>query len=242
MKGRISFFCTLLCLPFLIIPAYTQEVREEAGVEKEKTIEELYLQSIEIKIIMEQAQSESREMKLLALQNIKNMIESGDLSTGSPEAHYVLDYLSQEGITREIREGGRRLVNYYPDIRREACSLLGDLGGENSRATLLRVLAQDIEPMVKAEAAYALGKIGEDENGEVARALANVILSQDNRTSPDNNLAFAVCLAIEKLAKANNGINNESVFRALIEISQGSYIKAVRTKANSVLDELRNYR
>ena len=81
-------------------------------------------------------------------------------------------------------------------VRKEACDLLGKLGGENSKDTLLEVLVQDDEPMVKAEAAYALGKIGYNENDEVARALAFAVVDQDV-VNPDSNFAFAVLLAFE---------------------------------------------
>ena len=207
--------------------------------ERELTIEELYLQNAEIRIIREQAVTQDRDMKLLALENIQEMLDDGKLSTGAPEAHFVLDYLAGEGLNHQVREN-RRLVNYYPEVRRQATNLLGQLGGENAQTTLVLVLYNDIEPMVKAEAAYALGQLGANEDNMASQAIANVILLEEYAL-PDNNLAFASLLAFEKLAAANGGLNDSAAFEAIIRIAQGNYIKKVRLKAVQVLDSLRRY-
>jgi HEAT repeat protein len=227
MKQRALIIFLLLVAPF----GFAQE--------RELTIEELYLQNAEIRIIREQAASQDRDMKLLALENVQEMLDGGKLSTGAPEAHFVLDYLSGEGLSHQVTEN-KRLINYYPEVRRRAVNLLGQLGGENSQQTLVTVLYNDIEPMVMAEAAYALGQLGSNENNEVSQAIANVILIQDGVT-PDNNFAFASLLAFEKLAAANGGLNDSTAFEAIIRIAQGNYIKKVRLKAVQVLDKLRDY-
>ena len=62
---------------------------------------------------------------------------------------------------------------------------------------------------------------------------------------PDNNLAYAVCLALEKLADKNNGFEDAAysaeAARALVRIAQGSYIRTVRRKAIDTLDVLKRY-
>ncbi len=231
MKKRALSVFLILVFASLTQIGYSQD--------RELTIEELYLQNAEIRIIREQAVSQDQDMKLLALENIQEMMDSGKLSTGAPEAHFVLDYLAGEGLSHQVREN-RRLINYYPEVRRQAANLLGQLGGENSQLSLISVLYDDIEPMVKAEAAYALGQIGSNENNMVSQAIANVILLEEYAL-PDNNLAFASLLAFEKLAAANGGLNDSSAFEAIIRIAQGNYIKKVRLKAVQVLDSLRRY-
>lgn len=212
---------------------------QDGGSGQELTIEELYLQNAEIRIIREQAISADRDMKLSALENIQSMLDEGKISSGSPEAHFVLDYLSAEGSNREVREN-KRVVNYYPEVRRRAVNLLGQLGGENAKTSLVAVLSTDIEPMVMAEAAYALGQLGINDNNEVSQTIASSVLSQDV-ISPDNNFAYASLIAFEKLAESNNGLNDSSTFEAIIRIAQGNYIRKVRVKAVQVLDMLRNY-
>ena len=207
--------------------------------QQERTIEELFLQSMELQMVGEQAFSLDRDTKLAALQTLEERLADGAYSEGDPEVHLILDYLSMEGIGTQFREGGR-LVNDFPDVRREAAKLLGKLGGRNAKDSLINVLLSDNEPMVMAEAAYALGSMGINENNQVTQALSYAILNQDILT-PDNNFAFATLLAFEKIAAANNGIYDPAVFRALVRISQGNYIRTVKLKANEVIRTLNTY-
>lgn len=231
MKKRALSVLLILVFAAIAQLGYSQET--------ELTIEELYLQNAEVRIVREQAVSQDRDMKLLALENIQEMLDDGKLSTGAPEAHFVLNYLSGEGLTHTVTENGR-LTNYFPEVRRRAVNLLGQLGGENSQETLISVLLNDVEPMVMAEAAYALGQLGNNEDNFASQAIANVILFEDIAL-PDNNLAFASLLAFEKLAAANGGLNDPTAFEAIIRIAQGNYIRKVRLKAVQVLDSLRQY-
>ncbi|MFP4562497.1 MAG: HEAT repeat domain-containing protein [Spirochaetia bacterium] len=203
------------------------------------TVEELYLQNVEIGIIREQAVTTSRDSKLLALDNLQELVDEGKVDQNSAEALYLLDYLAMEGVDRVIRLDGR-VINYFPMVRKQACNILGQIGGETAKDILLDSLGDEEEPMVMAEAAYALGETGLDENGEVSRALAFELISQ-NVTAPDDNFAFAVMLAYEKLAAANNGIREPSVYLSLIQVAEGNYIKPVRDKALEVMDSLRDY-
>jgi hypothetical protein len=207
--------------------------------DSEITVEERYLENIEIGIIREHAVTLDRDSKLLALDNLQEMVEDGKISEDSAEALYLLDYLAMEGIGRQVRMSGR-LINYFPMVRKKAANILGQIGGDTAKNTLLDVLESDTEPMVKSEAVYALGQIGLNENEEVSRVIAYEIMNQ-NVVAPDDNFAFAVMLAFEKLAEANGGIKEPAVYLALIQISQGNYIRAVREKALEVMDNLRRY-
>lgn len=205
----------------------------------ERTVEELYLGSIETRIIREQAVNPEYETKRLALENLQEMLGDGKLTSDSKDAINLLIYLSMEGSGRIVRENGR-VINNYPDIRMLSCRILGEVGGADAQNVLTDVVRFDTEPMVLAEAAYALGKIGKNDNNQVVQILADKVLRW-SITKPDNNFAFATVLAFEKIAEKNNGINDPSVFQALIQISQGNYIKDVKLKALEVLDKMRRY-
>lgn len=207
--------------------------------DEEITVEERYLQNIEIGIIREQAVTLDRDSKLLALDNLQEMVDDGKIGEDSAEALYLLDYLAMEGVSRQVRMEGR-LINYFPMVRKKAANILGQIGGETAKNTLLDVLEDDNEPMVKAEAVYALGQIGMNEDEEVARAIAYEVMNQ-TAVAPDDNFAFAALLAFEKIAETNDGIKEPSVYLAIIQIAQGNYIKVVREKAFEVMDSLRRY-
>ena len=235
MNKRIPLIVIATLLAFLV----TGFAAGQEGTGDDLTVEELYLQNVEIGIIREQAVTTSRESKLLALDNLQELVDEGRVDENSAEALYLLDYLAMEGVNRIIRMDGR-VINYFPMVRKQACTILGQVGGETAKDILLDSIADEVEPMVMAEAAYALGQIGLDENGEVSRALAYELINQ-NVTSPDDNFAFATMLAYEKLAAANNGIREPSVYLSLIQVAEGNYIKTVRDKALQVMDSLRDY-
>ncbi|TVQ38644.1 MAG: HEAT repeat domain-containing protein [Spirochaetaceae bacterium] len=214
--------------------------QDAAEDRRQYTIEELYLsQDVELQIIRSQARSEDREMKLLALQSIRSMIQSGALTEDNPSLFIVLESLATEGTGRRVISGGSRIENDYPDIRREAAGLLGEIGGEQSKRVLLGILRDDPEPMVLSEAVYALGLIGMNDENEVTTQVARVLGRQNIQLAPDNNLAFASLLAIEKLAVATGGISDPAVIDALLGVTSGNYMREVRLKAIDVISKLR---
>lgn len=212
------------------------------GKTREPTVEELYLRDVEYQIRREQAYSDSRELKMLVLDELEAMIENGEVDDPD-KVQPILEFLGMEGTARRVKESNR-LINYYPEVRRRAANLLGRLGGEKAKNSLITMLIIDEEPMVKAEAAYALGVIGLNESNETVKAIVYT-LEQEDPTMPDNNLAYAICLAIEKIAEKNRGFheatNSADAARALVRIAQGNYIRTVRRKAIDTLDVLKQY-
>jgi hypothetical protein len=203
------------------------------------TIEELYLsQKIEIQIISSQARSNDRESKLLAIETIGNLYESGDLSI-TPDLFTVIESLATEGTSREVRSGGR-VVNYFPVVRQKAAELLGEIGGQGAANVLLEMVREDDEPMVLAEAVYALGKIGMNEDNRVTDHLVFVLTRENAKAAPDNNLAMATLLALEKLVDAGAPLDTDTV-GLIIDISTNyRYITMVRERALDVLAGLTN--
>ena len=233
---KIIIFTVLAVL--LTIPVFAQEGGEQ-------TVEEKYLStSIEISIVKELATADTRDQKLAAIESIEEMFSDGKIKKGDPAIHNILDSLSGEGISSVVTEN-RRKINYYPEVRRRACKLLGELGGEISRDTLIDITRKDDETMVLSQAVYALGIIGLNENNQSLEAIAQVIETDANKLRVDDNLAIASLLAIEKIAKKNGGFEEEPdpffIFRAIIKIKEGNYSPNVKKWADMLLDRLKNY-
>jgi HEAT repeat protein len=208
------------------------------GGSREMTIEELFLKSVEFQILREKAASDDREIKLSALDDLEKRIDAGASSSDAAQIEFILEYLGLEGSGRISRENGHQ-INDFPEVRRRAANLLGRLGTEEARNALVRMLLIDDEPMVKAEAAYALGNIGLNPNDQTVQAI-NFAYNMEDPTQPDQNFGYAICLAIERLAqKTPGGLKDPDAYRLLVKIAQGNYLRTVKAKALQVLDEIR---
>jgi hypothetical protein len=231
MKAQ-AYLAVMLCL--LLAAAAAAGAQDK----KELTVEEMYLRDIEFQVLSEKAFSGDPELKMSVLDEMERMIEE-DKVDDPDKVQFVLEYLAMEGTGRRVRENAR-LVNYFPEVRRRAANLLGRLGGVKAQQALISVLIIDDEPMVKAEAAYGLGMVGLNEANGTVKAIL-FALQQEDPSTPDNNLGYAICLALEKIAKANNGIREPDAYRALVRIAQGPYIRTVKQKALATLEELKKY-
>lgn len=203
----------------------------------ELTIEQLFLKSVQAQVLREKAFTEDYSVKMSVLDDIDRMFKDNSIGDDNrAQIEFILEYLSLEGTGRMVREA-KRQVNYFPDVRQKAVNLLGRLGGPDANRAIITVLLGDIEPVVKAEAAYALGTIGLNDNNATAEALS-LAIDRENPAKPDNNFAFAVCLAFEKLSQKFPDAGGPVAFRALVKIAQGSYKRETRAKALQVLDTI----
>jgi HEAT repeat protein len=212
-------------------------VAAQSNSRREMTPEESYLaESIELMIIRETARATTREQKLIALEYISEAVNRGSTND---EIRLTLDFLSREGRNSVARENGR-VVNNFPDIRRQSAKFLGQIGSEEARKTLIEVCSFENEPMVLQEAIKSLGDIGTNENNETVLHIAWV-MGRYNSTTPDNLMALAAIDAFEKIARKNGGINAPEVVRTLILITEGPYVSPVKERARQLLAELRTY-
>lgn len=229
---RMRTHIILMLLIVVLLPLIAQDAND-----RELTAEEYYLQDPEILVLWEQAKALDRQSKIQALETMEEMVDEG---RASEDLENILIHLGIEGSSiRKIE--GRSLINNFPEVRKRACALLGKIGTDRVIPTLIGILTEDDEPMVKAEAAYALGLIGKDEQGKAVDAMAWVI-EREGTINPDNNFAYAIVLSLEKIAEMNNGLTNASGYRALIRIAQGNYLQTVRDKALEVIRSMKKYK
>jgi HEAT repeat protein len=225
-------FSILIVTALFVISAVTAQ----NTARREMTVEESYLQeSIEIMIIRETARANTREQKLIALEYIRDAIERGNTND---EIRQTLEFLSREGRRTVARENNR-VVNNFPDVRRQAARALGMIGTEEARLSLLEILQFENEPMVIQEAIKSLGDIGTNEDNQTVTHIAWVMTRFDN-TNPDNIMAVATIDAFERIARNNNGLNSPEAIRTLVRISEGQYVTPVKERARQLLAELRS--
>ncbi len=222
-----------LLLGLLLVPAGLFAQTADKGTQK--TVEDVYLQSsVEVQVVRSLVAEQGRSEKLKALDFIAKMVENGKVNDKSVDVIALLEQLGGEGTTSEIRQNGR-VINDFPEVRRQSAELLGQIGGDKSREVLINMAIKDPEPMVISEAVYSLGLIGGgDQAARVESVITNLVKTQD-AIRPDSNFAFAAISALEMLGKKNNGKVSQEVFAALIRIQNGNYITPVRKKAEAVL-------
>lgn len=224
---------------FMLTVVALAVVSQAAGQSNgEMSVEESYLQeAIELMIIRETSHSDGLEQKLIALEYISNAIDQGRMND---EIRATLEYLSLEGTLNKARESGR-LVNDYPQVRRQAAKYLGEVGTPEAKNALLKICSAEKEPMVLQEAIKSLGTIGLNDNDETVHAIAYYV-KRFTATNPDNLLALSAVDAVGKIAEKSGGIQDPDIFQFLIDVStNGHYIRPVQERAKQVMMDIRKY-
>lgn len=217
-----------------MIFAQEQSVQRKTYTEKETSVENEYLNDIDSDIIMGLATADDLDNKLVALQYIQNAIEDGNVTPTIVEA---LDQLSGEGIVSQARTNGR-LVNNYPEVRRQSCLLMSQIPTEHTKNQLIDIAIADNEPMVIAAAVKSLGDIKPEQADEVIAAIA--FANKRNQVlNPTSSLAYEVLVAFEQLAPLAE--NRKEMIDCITRISTDyHYNTVVRNKAYKLLKTLSN--
>lgn len=227
---KIRTISLILVMLILSLPLTAQE--------SEQTIEELYLKSaIKTQIIKAEAASPDRDMKMIALIDIAQMVEEGT-AADNPEILEVLGDLGGEGVTHVVREQGH-VLNDFPDVRREAARVLGQLGTEEAARELNTILLTDPEPMVMAEAILAISSIEVEDKQSRNRSMAAAIYRQ-TAVNKDNNFAYTFLQSVENVARREDGISDPMIFEEVAKIadSRQGYNRVVRERAFQLLRDL----
>lgn len=202
----------------------------------EKTVEEAYLQeSLETMIINEESLADSRDQKMKALDGIKAAVDAGRQNAGMEKS---LEYLALENSYTVSKSAGLgAATNDFPDVRAKACNYLGGFDSDEARKTLVKVALGDRESMVVGAAIHSLGKMGNNENGEVEQTISYIVTKYDV-LQPDNALAHECIVALDRIADGGDGITDPSTIRAIMKIATGTYMKVVRDEASALLRKL----
>jgi len=204
---------------------------------QEMSIEESYLQeALELMIIHETTRSNELDQKYIALEHIANALERGSTNE---ELRTSLEYLSLESTQNQVREG-KRLVNNFPGVRRQAAKYLGMVGTKEAKTALIKVITTDNEPMVIQEAIKSLGIIGMNDNDDAVNAIVWATERFHNSGAPNDILAIATIDALEKFAQKDQRITQDAI-QLLMKISNGPYVPSVKEKARQALVKVGRY-
>lgn len=223
---KVLFLSVLVCVAGSAF-AKTRSKKKETNVEEE------FYGDGDPMVIYSLALSPELENKEMALKALDKACSAG---TDDPQILEALDQLAGEGLKTVAKQKGR-IVNNFPQIRRQACAILAKVGGEHSKNMLRDITLQDKEPSVQAAAIKALGDIGINKSDEVVNAI--VYANKTNRVlNPTSSMAAEVLDAFEKLIDSTE--DKASVIEETMLIAaNSSYNKAVREKAAALLKRLK---
>ena len=227
---------TGLVLPILMLAAGAAWAQDNG----EQTIEELYLRdAVKTQIIRAEADSPDRDMKMFAIKDLELMIDDG--SGDNPEVISILRDLSGEGITRVTREQGL-VINDFPEVRREAARLLGEVGGDQAAQALSTILLTDPEPMVMSEAIFAISKLDVEDTTARNRSMAAAIYRQ-TAVKKDNNFAYTFLLSVENVVSREGTLTDPMIFEEIAKIADArqGYNRVVRERAMQLIRDLQDY-
>ena len=196
---------------------------------QDKSVESEYLDDVDGGIILALADADDYDSKLVALQYLQSALEEGNTSDAVLKA---LDRLAGEGIMNPSMTK-KRVMNNFPEIRRQACLLMSKVPTEHTKNTLISIAIADNEPMVIAAAVKSLGDIGINNNDEAVEAIA--FANRRNQVlNPTSSLAWEVLNSFELLADSTE--NKKTMLDAITLISTDyHYVTPVRQKALKLL-------
>ncbi|MCQ2240641.1 HEAT repeat domain-containing protein [Treponema sp.] len=230
MKVTKLVACACCILVSNVLFAQEQTVKSQR--KSETTVEDEYMSSAEDTIIGELASSDDYDNKLVALSYLKDAVEGGRTS---PEVIASLSRLAGEGVKTTARTNGR-VMNNFPDVRAQACDLLGEVKTEESKNTLVSIAVEDKEPMVVTAAIRSLGNIGINDNDEVVNMI-EFVHKRYAALNPTSSLALEILNAYEKLAP--NVQDKGPMIQSISEIRTNyRYATPVRTRATELLKSL----
>ena len=201
--------------------------------EEESTVEGEYMSSMEDVVVQELSNSDELENKLMALQFLEEAANNGKVS---PDMMVSLDHLAGEGTNTQSRTKGR-VSNNFPEVRREACRILGKVGTPEAAKSLNKIVKADNEPMVLSAAINYLGEIGFNDNDETTNTIA-FYSDRFETLNPTSSLALEIVNAYEKLAPKTK--DKKPILSSLQRIAVDYRLaKPVRNRAKEVLNNLR---
>ncbi|MCL1818618.1 MAG: HEAT repeat domain-containing protein, partial [Spirochaetaceae bacterium] len=148
--------------------------------------------------------------KLGVIAELGDRARAGGLSPEDADALRILRYLAGEG-TITLKRGPVAAARGFPEARRASCEVLGLVGGDAAREILLEVLKTEPQPMVLAEAAFALGKITPEPRDDITALFRYLLETKVLVPGADNNLAMALLTTLDKFADSRAGIRDEDL-------------------------------
>lgn len=153
----------------------------------------------------------------------------------APELTDLLVFVVARPFLEQSRSRGAG--NVSPLLRIRALELLGNMGGQRARTSLLLTVQRESDSAVVRAALSSLKELSPEPTAEVSRALTQVL--QRHRSAGNPEVVSAVLRAVAALDRAPYTIKDPALFTAIMQVAQGPFPRNVRSQAYQVLDDLR---
>jgi len=237
-RTMITFLLLMVYSAALVTAQSTDPTPGEDGSTGTATqsVEDLYLNSmVTVETLGVQMTSPERTVQLLALSTLEHQIETGLIDPTNPAVLEAVSPLVKQGVLVVSRGGNRSIEIYDPGVRREAVRVVGRLGTGPARTALVQTVRHDPEPTVRAEALFALARMGVDPSGEVTRTIAGMMMNEHIQTF-DEGVIYAAVTAIGEIASNPDSVVDPASREMLINVaSDYRYSQMVRHLALDAL-------
>jgi outer membrane protein assembly factor BamB len=188
-------------------------------------------------ILGELTRSGSAELKLSAMADMAAYLRGERyLPLHLQTLEQLLGFLAGESVLhREYTLGA--VENDFPAVRAAACELLGELASEGARELLLQVLGAEQNAEVRLAALRALGSVGIDPDGELARAILTEVEGR-----AEERFLLAAADALYRIIGFSRGAAHPDCYRALGVLSGAGLPRALQERAAGYLRELARQR
>jgi outer membrane protein assembly factor BamB len=151
---------------------------------------------------------------------------------------YLMELIQSTGDTPGKESNTHPLVQITRHL--EALQLLGSIGSRESIPFLTRIFSAGRDPLIRAAAAEAIGRIGVDPEGIALKAFAAQLSPQGSVNRDDRTLA-AVAAATGSLCRFSGPPLSETGIRLLTLIAGANDIPRAQRAARRELDALKQY-
>ncbi|ORC30682.1 hypothetical protein B4O97_18010 [Marispirochaeta aestuarii] len=175
---------------------------------------------------------EGREMALDIIQEILNKSSPGDRRYPPYYGNFARD-IAGEPFERPILQSGR-VVNDYPDLRKEALELLSREAAYASLHTLRTAAAREWFSDNRIVAIQGLGRIGSDPDARSTRTIAGILLA-GNTIETKPGLTAVSMEALHRILAYNGSAPDRSLYECAVEVYRRSRDRMSREWALKIL-------
>ena len=181
------------------------------------------------------SRSEDVQLKLLALLDIEERIETGQVTSEALYFRSLLSELVSEGLTKTGVGDPLASPRDFPAVRAKAAYLLSNLGDIRTPFLLARLLGYEYDAVSKAAIVRSLGILGSDRSGDSTRAIASALAEALRDGRRDERLVREAVEALRRIQNYHGRMPDDVGYEALMGVFRSNSARETRELALDVL-------